>query len=130
MYLAWNPATRVYAEAEDGKHHSAISAMEFDGDGYCHLGFSINLARSGGSSANWASFGLVVSETDGKVSAKLSEMGKPYSINFDSAATCNEFYDLIVKEIKQAFANPHTHSPIGFKFGEPEPTLEAKQVAS
>jgi len=122
-YFEWNEETGDY----DGSaiKNVPIAAMKFDDDGYAHLGVAIKLTNSPGRSGNWVTFALVVSQEDGKLTAKLSEKGKPYPIDFNNVSVCNEFYEVIVQEIKQSLASPRSRSAIGFKFAEPELTTVA-----
>ena len=42
------------------------------------------------------------------------------TIDFNNQSACNEFYDLILKEIKTAFTDPQeARSSIGFKYDSP-----------
>src|SRR6266481_1151072 len=119
-FFEWDSETGNYDGSKTKP--SPVGAMEFDGDGYCHLGVAVNLSSSPGRfSGTWVTFSLVAADSDGTITAKLSEKGKPYPIDFSNPATHNEFYDFVLREIKTMFTNPHEgRSLIGFKYDSPE----------
>ncbi|MFZ3265979.1 MAG: hypothetical protein WA172_18380, partial [Terriglobales bacterium] len=123
-YFEWVEETGDYDGSAIKK--TPIAAMKFDDDGFAHLGVAIKLTNSPGRSGNWVTFALVVSQEKGQLTARLSEKGKPYPIDFNNQSVCDEFYELIVQEIKQNLSTPRSRSAIGFKFTEAEP----EQLAS
>jgi hypothetical protein len=112
-YLQWDGETESYTEPGKG-NYTLPGAMTFDDAGDCRLGVCIVLNTRG--LEPWASFGLFVSEKDGKVFAKLGT-DKAVPIDVKNVAQCDEFYQTIVDYVKRAFTEPQRSDaePIGFK---------------
>ena len=114
-YLRWNEQEESYAEPEKGKY-LLPGAMSFDDSGDCRLGVCIILTPPGTFPERWASFGLFVSEQDGKVLASVGPK-KPLPIDLKDSSQCNKFYDAIVNSVKQSFTKSEGAGEdlIGFK---------------
>ena len=120
-FLRWNKAkgeAGKYTEAEEGMKYTLTGAMEYDDtDRFWRLGVCITLSPPGVIPEHYVSFALCLSQHDGKAIVKVGDIGKPYEIEFDRLAQCNDFYDGIVESVKQSFSDPQKPGPktIGFK---------------
>jgi hypothetical protein len=108
-YLSWNEEMRLFTGPEEG-NYAMPSAMTFDDVGDCRIGVSIMLMPS------TVTFGLFVSENDGKVYVRLGP-DKAVLIDLSNPSQCNEFYDSIVDNVKRTFTEPQKADadPIGFQ---------------
>jgi hypothetical protein len=78
-YLRWDAEEKIFREPDTpGHHYSIVGGMGFDGTGDCRLGVSFALP------AHHVTFGLFVSEVNGKVSVQLGS-NKPISIDVNDS---------------------------------------------
>jgi hypothetical protein len=121
-FMRWNKCEgelSQYLEAEEGKKWALVSAVEFDNVGtWCHLGVCITLNPSNPKSSRWVSFALCMSEQEGKPTVKIGDFGKQYQVDLKDARQCDQFYEEIVKMVKQCFDTHNRDSKaIGFNVG-------------
>jgi hypothetical protein len=108
-FSLWDEASQTFiASEQDDLLYPA--AMTFDENGDCRLGIRIALPR------RWVSFGLFVSEKEGKVNVRLGP-DKETPIDLGNELECAKFYESIVANIKKVLTAPSDGSAtsIGFK---------------
>jgi hypothetical protein len=110
MLLRWNEKMgdlSRYLEAEDGRVYTLAGATVLnESDGFFHLGIRITLSPPEMFPPHSVFFALCVADHEGKAQVKTGHEGKPRLIDLSNANECDEFYDDIVKGVKQCFGDP------------------------
>lgn len=103
-YLRWNGLTDEdsrYEPAEEGMLYALPGAVVRDEEGFWHLGISLNLAAGVS-----VFFALCTSEQEGKPLVKIGRYGKTSQIDLESQEQCNDFYEEMVRRIKDSLEDP------------------------